>query len=83
MNNHTTENCRKPLKSSKRPHNTSYDIVCYYCAETGHFKKLYPVWKTSTRGLQPSQLRKSTTRKRRLQALVVTKRVSGYAENFD
>ena len=45
MNNHTTENCCKSPKSSKRPYSAGDDIVCYYCAETGHPKKLCPVWK--------------------------------------
>jgi hypothetical protein len=45
MNNHSTENYRMPPKSSKRPHNTGDDIVCYHCMETGQVKKHCPVWK--------------------------------------
>jgi len=83
MSNHTTENCRKPLKSSKRPHNTGDDIVCYHCVEVGHPKKLCPVWKRVQETFNNRNSGRVLLANDNSQALVVANRTPGNAEDFD
>jgi hypothetical protein len=83
MNNHTTENCRKHPKSSKRPLNTGDDIICYYCTETGHVKKQCPVWKRVQETFNHRNPKRALLANDDSQALVVANRAPGYAENLD
>jgi hypothetical protein len=84
MNNHSTENCRKPLKSSKRPHNTgNANIACYHCAETGHLKKDCPVWKRVQETFNHRNSERALLANDDSQALVVANRAPGYTANLD
>jgi len=83
MSNHTIENRRKPLKSSKPPHNTGNDIVCYHCAEVGYPKKLCPVWKRVQETFNNRNSGRALLANDDSQALVVAKQTPGNTEDFD
>ena len=57
MSNHSTENCRKPPKSSKRPRNTGNEICLLPLCGSQPPQETVPSVETSTRDLQQSQLR--------------------------
>jgi len=83
MSNHTTENCRKPLKSSKHPYITSNDIVCYHCVEVGHPKKLCPVWKRVQETFNNRNSKSALLVNDNSQALVVANQTPDNTEDFD
>ena len=83
ISNHTTENCRKPLKLSKCSHNTGNDIVCYHCMEVGHPKKLCPVWKWVQETFDNWNSRRVLLENDNSKVLVVVNCMPGNAEDFD